>query len=83
MKKQEFITLARFSSFEQAQVVKALLDSMGIDNEIMNAMAAQVMPYLESDIRIMVNSKDYASAKRLLEAKFDKKELITGAEMVD
>ena len=82
MKNQEFATLARFSSYEEAQVVKVLLESMGVENEIMNSTAAQIMPYLESDIRIVVNASDYRRAKELLEAKFDRRELVTGAKVL-
>ena len=40
MKDREFATVARFSSMEQAQVVKAMLDSMGVNNQIVNDIAA-------------------------------------------
>ena len=42
MKDREFATVARFSSMEQAQVVKAMLDSMGVNNQIVNDIAADV-----------------------------------------
>ena len=81
MKKQEFTTLARFSSFEEAQVIKALLDSMGVDNEIMSVMVARVMPYLANDVRIIGNYSDYRRAKELLDAKFNKRELAFTSEV--
>ena len=37
MKDREFATVARFASMEQAQVVKAMLDSMGVDKQLMKA----------------------------------------------
>lgn len=76
MKTKEFVTLAKFASLEEAQVISALLDSMGVNNEIMNETAAQIMPYLEGDVRIMVNASDFDRAKELLNAKFDKKEIL-------
>ena len=68
MKDREFATVARFSSMEQAQVVKAMLDSMGVNNQI----AADILPMLERDIRIIVNTADLPKAKQLMKAKFDK-----------
>ena len=58
MKDREFATVARFSSMEQAQVVKAMLDSMGVNNQIVNDIAADILPMLERDIRIIVNTAD-------------------------
>ena len=49
MKDREFATVARFSSMEQAQVVKAMLDSMGVNNQIVNDIAADILPMLERD----------------------------------
>ena len=48
MKDREFATVARFSSMEQAQVVKAMLDSMGVNNQIVNDIAADILP-MKSD----------------------------------
>lgn len=76
MKTQEFVTLARFASLEEAQVIKALLDSVGVESQIMNATAAQVMPYLEGDVSIMVNGADYEKARQMLDAKFDRTEMV-------
>ena len=72
MKDREFATVARFSSMEQAQVVKAMLDSMGVNNQIVNDIAADILPMLERDIRIIVNTADLPKAKQLMTAKFDK-----------
>ena len=71
MKDREFATVARFSSMEQAQVVKAMLDSMGVNNQIVNDIAADILPMLERDIRIIVNTADLPKAKQLMKAKFD------------
>ena len=67
MKDREFATVARFSSMEQAQVVKAMLDSMGVNNQIVNDIAADILPMLERDIRIIVNTADLPKAKQLME----------------
>ena len=68
MKDREFATVARFSSMEQAQVVKAMLDSMGVNNQIVNDIAADILPMLERDIRIIVNTADLPKAKQLMKA---------------
>ena len=57
---------------EQAQVVKALLDSMGVENQIVNDIAADILPMLERDIRIIVNTSDLPRAREIMKAKFDK-----------
>lgn len=72
MKEREFRTLARFSSLEEAQVVKAMLDSMGVENEIVNDITADVLPMLENDVRIIVNNRDLPLAQKIMHAKFDK-----------
>lgn len=72
MKDREFATVARFSSMEQAQVVKAMLDSMGVENQIVNDIAADILPMLERDIRIIVNTSDLPKAREIMKAKFDK-----------
>ncbi len=77
MKHNEFMTLAKYGSIEEAQVIKALLDSMGVDNQIVNDTAAQIMPYLESDVRIVVNAVDYDRARQLLDTRFDGREFVT------
>lgn len=76
MKNPEVVTLAKYASLEEAQVINAMLESMGIDNEIMNDLAAQILPNLEGDVRIVVNSKDYDKAKTLLEAKIAKPSVV-------
>ncbi len=71
MKKPEFVTLAKFTSTNRAELVKSLLDSMGIENQILNETAAAMMPMLPNAIQIVVNAVDYARAKEIMEAKFD------------
>ncbi len=74
---REFSTLARFSSMEQAQVVKAMLDAMGIENQLVNDISADVLPMLERDIKIIVNRADYAKAREIMKAKFDEESFKT------
>ena len=74
MKEHEFVTLAKFTSVNRAAVVKALLDSVGIDNQIINDTAVSMMPMLGNGIQIIVNAEDYDRAKEVMEAKFDKTE---------
>lgn len=76
MKKEEFITLAKFTSAERAQLTKALLDSMGIENQIIHDTAMSVLPPMPNQIVIVVNASDFDRAKELLEAKFDKNEFM-------
>ena len=77
MKDREFATVARFASMEQAQVVKAMLDSMGVDNQIVNDIAADILPMLERDVRIIVNTSDLPKAKQLMKAKVDRESFKT------
>ena len=77
MKDREFATVARFASMEQAQVVKAMLDSMGVDNQIVNDIAADILPMLERDVRIIVNTSDLPKAKQLMKANFDRESFKT------
>lgn len=69
MRKEEVVKLVKYATLEEAQVVSVMLDSMGIENQIMNETAVQVMPYLGPDIYIVVNSTDYEKAKEILDAK--------------
>lgn len=74
MKNQEFVTLEKFTSVNRANLVKALLDSAGIENQIINDTAASMMPMLGNAIQIIVNAGDYDRAREIMEAKFDKTE---------
>ena len=69
---REFATIAKFSSLEEAQVVKAMLTSMGVNCQLVNDMAAEILPMLERDIRLIVNRSDLPRAEQILKAKFDK-----------
>lgn len=73
MKENEFATVARFSSVEEAQVVKSMLSSMGVECQIVNDMVAEVLPVLNGAVRIIVNRSDLPKAQMLMEAKFDNK----------
>lgn len=77
MKNREFLTLARFASAEKAQIVKSMLDSMGVECQVVNDIAADILPMLKGDIKIIVNAADYERAKKILHAKFDAEVLKT------
>lgn len=77
MKNNQFRTLAKFATLEEAQVVMALLDSMGVNAQILNDTVAMIMPYLESDVRIIVNTEDYDKARVLLDARFNNTDIPT------
>lgn len=80
MKKEEFVTLAKFSSADRARLMKTLLDSMGVASQVINDTAAtMVIPPISNSVRLVVNADDYDRAKEALEAKFDKKEFMVEA----
>ncbi len=73
MEKKEFATLAVFSSLERAQVVKSMLDSMGIESQLIDDTGTRVLPMLPeaSRIKIIVNAGDYDKAGKVLSGSFD------------
>ncbi len=78
MDNREFATIATFSSMEEAQVVKSMLASMGIECQLVNDMVADILPMLERDIRLIVNRSDLPKAQQIMKAKFDKSGFKTG-----
>lgn len=72
MKEREFITIARTTSMEQAYIVQSMLSSMGVESQVVNDIAADILPMLERDVRIIINAADYDKAKKIMAAKFDK-----------
>ena len=78
MDNREFATIATFSSMEEAQVVKSMLASMGIECQLVNDMGADILPMLERDIRLIVNRSDLPKAQQIMKAKFDKSGFKTG-----
>ena len=80
MKKDDLVTLAKFTSPERANLIKALLDSAGIDNQLLNETSMQVLPHIPNAIQLVVRGEDYERAKAFLEAKFDKGEFMMEAK---
>lgn len=72
MDTREFATIAKFSSLEAAQVAESMLTSMGVNCQLVNDVAAEVLPMLERDIRLIVNRSDLPKALQIMRAKFDK-----------
>lgn len=82
MKNYDFVTLAKFTSPERANLIKALLDSAGIDNQLLNETSMQVLPHIPNAIQLVVRAEDYDRAKAFLEAKFDNGEFMTEAKSI-
>lgn len=78
MKEREFITIARPSSLEQAYIMQSMFSAMGVESQIVNDISADILPMLERDVRIIINSSDYERARKLMDAKFDKDSFKTG-----
>lgn len=78
MKDREFITIARPSSLEQAYIMQSMFSAMGVESQIVNDISADILPMLERDVRIIINSSDYERARKLMDAKFDKDSFKTG-----
>lgn len=72
MKEREFVTIARTSSLEQAYIMQSMFNAMGVESQIVNDITADVLPMLERDVRIIINSADYERARKIMAAKFDK-----------
>jgi hypothetical protein len=74
MKNEELRTLVEYNSVEIAGLTKAMLDSMGVENEIIHDTTAGLLTPMHSGVKILVREKDYDRAMALLEAKYDKEE---------
>lgn len=77
MKHKDFATLRTFYTMNEALVVKSLLDSMGINNQIISS-ATPIMPYVMVKVdpyAVVVNASDYERANELLEAEFEKSDI--------
>lgn len=77
MDTREFATIAKFSSLEAAQVAESMLTSMGVNCQLVNDVAAEVLPMLERDIRLIVNRADLPKALQIMRAKFNKADFKT------
>lgn len=71
---QEFTVLRTFNNSGEAELMKALLDSAGIDSFIKNDITSSVLTMLNDSvgIKLVVRSKDLGKAKKFLNAKIIK-----------
>jgi hypothetical protein len=69
-KEEEFTELRTFGNSGEAELMKALLESAGIDSFVRGDIASAVLPMLsESDgIGLVVRSEDVARAEEFLKA---------------
>lgn len=66
-----------FDSLGEAEIVKGLLESSGIQCSLVHETIQMVMPYLtsgEDPIVLLVSEPDLESARAILAAKFDQSE---------
>ncbi len=74
MDKSEVITLATYASAGEALVVQSLLESAGVETQIVNEVSSNVLPYSSDNaVRLIINEKDVDRAREILAAGFDKR----------
>jgi hypothetical protein len=67
-------TVANLGSLQQAQNLKLVLGSMGIDSFIPDEVSAGVAPHFfatRTGVRLQVDEKDEEEAKRIIQKEFD------------
>ncbi len=71
---KDFATVRTFDSLEEAWVIKGLLDSVGIESQVINETVARMIPVMGDIglVRIVVNAADYERAVAALEADFER-----------
>lgn len=77
MENVNVVTLVRFDSLGEAEIVKGLLESNGVNCELMHETIQTVLPYLTSGvdpIELVVAEPDVERAREILAAKFDQQE---------
>ncbi len=76
MNQSDVVTLMRFNSVGEAEIVKTLLESAGITAVLQNAVVASVLPVYGGmlDIRLVVAREDEKKARQILGARFDEQE---------
>lgn len=76
MREKDFVTLMKFRSTNRAAIFKTMLDSMGVESQLINDTASNVvLPMMFNDVRLIVRSDDVEHAREILKAKFDPNEL--------
>lgn len=74
------VTVIRtFPTTGEALIYKTLLESNGIDAELLNETSSDVLPLHNEmmEIKLIVRESDAAKAKEILEAQFDEEEFET------
>lgn len=79
MDNPKVIVIRRFATTGEALIYKTLLESNGIDAELMNETSSEVLP-LQSDlmeVKLAVREADVPKAEAILAAQFDQNEFET------
>ena len=74
MEKSEVVTLMHFNSLGEAEIMKSLLESAGVECVLQDDLNAMVLPMTLVDVRLVVARKDEKRAQEILAAGFDKQE---------
>lgn len=72
------VTVGKYSTLAETNIVKGLLESNGIEAYIRNAAMSNIFPNIPitgGEIELVVREKDFKKAEAILKAKFDKEEL--------
>lgn len=72
------VTVGRYSTIAETNIVKGLLESNGIESFIRNAALSNIFPNIPitgGKIELVVREKDAKKAIAILEAKFDDEEV--------
>ena len=79
MDTQNVTVLRTFPTTGEALIYKTVLESNGIDAELMNETSSDVLPLQNEmmEIKLIVREADAAKAKEILDAKFDEEEFET------
>ena len=79
MDTQNVTVLRNFPTTGEALIYKTLLESNGIDAELLNETSSDVLPLQNEmmEIKLIVREADAAKAKEILDAKFDEEEFET------
>ena len=67
-----------YSTTSEAEIVKSLLNSLGIDSFIRNSSMSNILPSIPlgaGTIELLVRTKDYDKSIDILNSKFDKKDM--------
>lgn len=79
MDKSKVVVVKKFTNAGEAMIYQTLLASNGIECELVNETAFDIMPMQNEwlEIKLVVAEKDAEAAKAILAAKFDQQEFET------